>query len=225
MSAQPNLNASQFIAKEPACLNHWPAPGWRLIASPSTLRYVQLQRRAEHLENRHFDLTRHLMQLYWEEQKGIDHRDHRARITRVERLAQRAGLHASAALEELFTEGDRLRGVSASSERGASQRMNASEQTKLLALLAAARRYGRVARRHAHHKARYDAIYQWLDNEYTKNDDIGSAHWHRLTRLSGLASRIADQFINAAQQLRMAHANLLAAVEALSATQTEQECV
>jgi len=116
MFAQPNLNASQFIAKEPTCLNHWPAPGWRLIASPSTLRYLRLQQRAEHWENRHFDLARHLMQLYWEEQKGIDHR---AKIARLERITDRVGLRANEALGELFAEGDRLRGVSASSEREA----------------------------------------------------------------------------------------------------------
>jgi len=116
MSAQLNLNASQYESTGPeprVFLGNWPLPGWRMVASPATLRYLRLQQRAEHWENRHFDLAIHLRKWNAEQEKGIDPR---AKITRLERLTDRAGLRANALLGELFAEGDRLRGVSARTE-------------------------------------------------------------------------------------------------------------
>jgi len=112
MSAQRVTHASHFVSTESesaACLNDWPLLGWRLIASPSTLRYVRLQQRAEHLETRHVDLALALRRLRAQQEKGIDHAH---TIARLERITDRARFRVNVALGELFAEDDRLRGVS-----------------------------------------------------------------------------------------------------------------
>jgi|GEM_PF-3576893 len=74
MSAQLTLTASHSESKFAACLHDWPLPGWQTITTPRVTRYLRLQQSAAHWKNRQCDWVLCLLQLYSEEQAGINHR-------------------------------------------------------------------------------------------------------------------------------------------------------
>jgi len=98
MSAQLNLTASHSESKSATCLHDWPLPGWQTITTPRVTRYLRLQQSAAHWKNRQCDWVLCLLQLYSEEQAGIDHR---TRIARLERLTRRAHARFCAVLAAL----------------------------------------------------------------------------------------------------------------------------
>jgi len=102
MSAQFNTNASQLELFKPIPRRgDWSLPGWRLIAPPAIKRYLRLQQRAKHFEARQCDWAIRLIRL--------NAQTHPAYLARVERIAQRAGEQAVAALDAMLAARDDLR--------------------------------------------------------------------------------------------------------------------
>jgi len=113
VSAQLTLTASHSEPKSATCLQDWPLPSWQTITPPRVthyLRYLRLQQSAAHWKNRQCDLVLCLLQLYSEEQAGINHR---TRIVRLERLTRRARARLYAVLAALEAAEQGLNGSSA----------------------------------------------------------------------------------------------------------------